>query len=106
MAPVIRDADIEHWLLLMDRFDNRPLSPSNGDSATELLESHRPLPTTYLLALSQDLAEDGGLDQSKPAVGDTPGEDFYRVGNVGHCESTSMGFADSVMTPFTAQVSL
>jgi hypothetical protein len=106
MAPIIHDSEIEQRLLLTDRFDNRPLNPSDGDSATELLESHRPLPTTYLLALSQDLPKGAGLEYHTPPLGDTQGEALYYPDNVGHCESTIMGFADSVMTPLTAQVSL
>ncbi|KAF3014385.1 hypothetical protein E8E14_002174 [Neopestalotiopsis sp. 37M] len=103
MAPIIHDSEIEQRLLLTDRFDNRPLNPSDGDSATELLESHRPLPTTYLLALSQDLPKGAGLEYHTPPLGDTQGEALYYPDNVGHCESTIMGFADSVMTPLTAQ---
>ncbi|KAF7519306.1 hypothetical protein G7054_g13130 [Neopestalotiopsis clavispora] len=104
MAPILRDWAEEQRLPQPERFDNTPLDPTDvGGSITQLLESHRPLPTTYLLALSQNSAEEDCTDNREASLGNMRVEEIRIQGGVGHCCSMNMGSSDSVMSPLTVQ---
>ncbi|KAK9414848.1 hypothetical protein SUNI508_10791 [Seiridium unicorne] len=106
MAPTVRQPQEKCKFGLcgtipFEHFDNSPLEPSDDDPITAVLETHRPLPTTYLLALSQKPATQPFLRHDKPVEEPTPNIHCYKQWLSGN-SCTQMGIADSVMAPVTA----
>ncbi|KAM0815811.1 hypothetical protein AB5N19_01611 [Seiridium cardinale] len=106
MAPIVRQPQEKCKFglcgtIAFDHFDNSPFEPSDDNPVTAVLETHRPLPTTYLLALSQKPATQPYSRHDKLIEEPTPKHINWCKHSLPGNSCTQMGIADSVMAPVT-----